>query len=116
MSQNYALIWKAVDLAGSQKKLAAILAVPPSNVNRWVTLKTPIPIKHAISIEKWSDGAINAAALLNTDGESLMSASEKQAMLNAKLIDDLIKKAKVNDVAINVYVGLDEKAYTEVVQ
>lgn len=116
MAQNYALIWKAVKLAGSQKNLASILEVPPSNVNRWVSLKTPVPAKHAHAIETWSEGKIKALSLLNASEEDNMSDLDKSVISNSKQIDELFKKAKLNDIAINIYIGLDETAYIPLAQ
>lgn len=56
-------IEKAVLFFGGTVKLSEALKVDNSNVSKWLYLKLPIPLKHAIKIEKLTKGEIKAKDL-----------------------------------------------------
>jgi DNA-binding transcriptional regulator YdaS (Cro superfamily) len=63
---------KAVDIIGSQAKLALLLGVKPPTVNQWLTGVKPIPIKRCPQIEKLVGGAVRCEDLLPTFDWSYM--------------------------------------------
>jgi len=55
-----AALERAITIAGSQDALADALGVSKSQVSRWKNQHAPVPPRHAIRIERWSQGRIRA--------------------------------------------------------
>ena len=56
-------IQQAVDLAGSQSKLAEMLGITPQAVQIWCSNKRKVPVTRAIAIEKLFPGEITRAEI-----------------------------------------------------
>ena len=54
---------RAVDVLGGVTKVAKLLEIDHSNVSRWLIGKRPLPINHALHIEKLTKGAVKAKDL-----------------------------------------------------
>jgi len=54
---------KAINLVGSQKKLAALLGVRCPVLNNWLNIGIRIPLKHALHIEVLTHGLVRAENL-----------------------------------------------------
>ena len=58
---------KAGDFAGSQKLLADLVGVSPSNVNQWASGVRPVPIEKCVAIERVTNGAVTRKDLRPDD-------------------------------------------------
>jgi DNA-binding transcriptional regulator YdaS (Cro superfamily) len=56
-------IAKAIEILGSQAELARRLGVSPPFVSQLLSGERPIPLQHAISIEKETAGAVTVETL-----------------------------------------------------
>ena len=60
---------RAIDLAGSQAELARQLDVDRSSITRWASGERPVPARHAIRMEMWSEQLGNKIRAIEFDLE-----------------------------------------------
>lgn len=53
---------RAIEFAGSQRKLAAMLNIDETNVSAWVHARKPVPHKHRMTIERLTRGSAHAVS------------------------------------------------------
>lgn len=101
-------LFKAIVLAGSRKKLCDILQVHKSNLSSWTNGHTSMPIKHAKTIEHWSNGELTIA-----DMYPEFTKSEITTLMNEDVndtIQKLITKASKENLLIKINVSLEPKS------
>lgn len=64
---NQTPITKACEIVGSQSEVAKLLGVPPAAVNQWVKGLRPVPDKHALAIERATNGKVTRKELCPDD-------------------------------------------------
>lgn len=62
-NHNHTPITKACAIVGSQAEMARLLGIPVAAVSQWVRGVRPVPDKHALAIEKATNGKVTRKQL-----------------------------------------------------
>lgn len=103
---THSALLRAVNLAGSRANLCTILNIPQSNLSSWSNGHVSMPIKHAKTIEQWSNGEIPLSDMYpDHHDQEILEFSNQDTM---RVLTQLVDKATEAGVIINANISLPE--------